>query len=169
MTDPDSLNTFAIRVLLEPNTPEADIRRAISALYYGLFHLLAAAGSDFFATGGPALKNQIARAFAHTTMQKACKRYVNDPRKPFKQALEALAPIPPDQRLASIADAFLKLQEARHEADYDLSAHITIKFGREMSRIAAQAARDFAAVRSLPETTVFLAALLLDDRWTRRG
>jgi hypothetical protein len=169
MTEPDSLYTFAARILHQPDAPEADIRRAISALYYGMFHMLAAAGAVHFAPGGKALQTQVARAFKHTTMQKVCKRYAQLPKPPFPPGANGLVPTPPDQRLAAIASAFLQLQEARHVADYDLSAHLTIKSGRDLMQSAAQAARDFTAVRALPETTVFLAALLLDDRLTHLG
>ena len=43
------------------------------------------------------------------------------------------------------------------------------QYASDLVRLAETALADFDAVQSFPETTVFLAALLLADRWTRRG
>lgn len=46
---------------------------------------------------------------------------------------------------------------------------IEAQYAAELVGLAETALADFDAIQSLPETTVFLAALLLGDRWTRRG
>ena len=60
-------------------------------------------------------------------------------------------------------------QEGRHSADYDLSTAIEPRYAAGLVSLAETALADFDAIQSLPETVVFLAALLLADRWTRRG
>ncbi|GAC1345233.1 MAG: hypothetical protein NVSMB18_24480 [Acetobacteraceae bacterium] len=74
-----------------------------------------------------------------------------------------------DPRLRKAAAAFVQLQEAREGADYDLSITITQSAAEERVQLAGDAAQWFAQVRDLPETRLFLAALLLVDHFTRRG
>lgn len=148
---------------------EVVLRRALSSAYYGLFHRLTTAGSMPFAAGGKPLRFQAARAFSHAAMRKVCDAYVRSPARPFPPGLESLSPSPPDKRLNEVALAFTRLQEGRHLADYDLLAVIEAAYTSELVSIAETALADFDAIQSLPETTVFLTALLLSDRWTRRG
>ncbi len=144
-------------------------RRALSAAYYGLFHRLTTAGSMAFAAGGEPLRFQAARAFSHTAMRKVCDAYIRSPARPFPPGLERLSPSPPDKRLIAVAFAFSRLQEGRYVADYDLSTIVEAAYATELVAMAETALADFDAIQTLPETTVFLTALLLADRWTRRG
>ena len=95
--------------------------------------------------------------------------YVRSPARPFPAPLRHLNPAAPDPRLSTVAGAFAQLQEGRNAADYDLSTAIEVRYAAELVRLAETALADFDAIQTLPETTVFLAALLLADRWTRRG
>lgn len=122
-----------------------------------------------FAAGGDPLRFQVTRVFNHTAMRKVCDAYVRSPQRPFPPALEHLCPQPPDPRLIGIAAAFVDLQDGRHAVDYDLSAMIEARYAIGLVAVAATALANFDAIQSLPETTVFLTALLLADRWTRRG
>ena len=148
---------------------ETALRRALSSAYYGLFHRLTTAGSMPFTAGGEPLRFQATRAFSHTAMRKVCDAYVRSSARPFPTGLEKLSLNPPDRRLIGIALAFARLQESRHLADYDFSVVIEPPYAADLVRLAETALADFDAIQSLPETTVFLAALLLADRWTRRG
>ena len=148
---------------------DVELRRALSSAYYGLFHRLTTAGSIPFAASGDALRFQVARAFSHSAMRKVCDAYVRSPTRPFPASVQHLNPTAPDPRLSTVADAFAQLQEGRHAADYDLSTVVEPPYAAELVRLAETALADFDAIQSLPETTVFLAALLLADRWTRRG
>ena len=71
--------------------------------------------------------------------------------------------------LIEIADAFIRLQEARHTADYDLNDELSIDEASELHLVLETALENLARVEDQPATVIFLAALLLDDRWTRRG
>jgi len=64
---------------------------------------------------------------------------------------------------------FLELQEARNQADYDLLSTVSVRDTDHLITVARRAVRDLRVIESLPETSVFLTALLLADRWTRRG
>lgn len=122
-----------------------------------------------FSIGGASLRFQTARAFNHSAMRKVCDAYVRSPARPFPPGLEHLNPSAPNERLIYIANAFTRLQEGRYAADYDLSTEIEIEYASELVRMAERSLTRFDAIQSLPETTVFLTALLLADRWARRG
>ncbi len=146
-----------------------ELRRAASAAYYALFHLLANAGAQTFAAGGVELVQQVSPAFSHTTMRKVCDAHVRSPLRPFPASLDHLHPHQPDKRLISISSTFAQLQEGRHSADYDLAAVFEPAYVDELVTLAEIAFSNFQRIQILPETQVFLTALLLSDRWTRRG
>lgn len=153
-----------------PTPTDVDLRRAVSAAYYAVFHTLAGAGAQSVAPGSVHLQNQVARAFSHTAMRKVCDAYARSPARPFPQpGLTNLNPAAPNLRLSGIAEAFAVLQEARHAADYDPGYTTSILDASLLLDLAHAALADFAAIQSDPDTQVFLAALLLSDRWTRRG
>ena len=151
------------------NPPEVRLRRAISASYYALFHILTASGSNVFLSGGDALKNQVTRAYNHAAMRKVCDAYVRSPNTPFPPLLSQLNPGAPDTRLTNVARTFARLQDARHIADYDLASTISYLNVVALVALTDAALTDFQAIEAQPETVVFLTALLLADRWTRRG
>ena len=71
--------------------------------------------------------------------------------------------------LIVVAQAFELLQENRFIADYDLLATFGFEDAERLVELAEAALTALDAVRTRPETTIFLTALLLADRWTRRG
>ena len=148
---------------------EVDLRRAASAAYYALFHTLAAAGAQIIAPANDPLQNQVTRAFSHTAMRKVCDAYVRSPGQPFPPSAAHLNPSQPNKQLVNVAAAFTQLQEARHTADYDLSFTVLYTDAVRLVQTGESALADFAAIQALPETQVFLTALLLSDKWTRRG
>lgn len=148
---------------------ETKLRRAISASYYALFHTLTAAGAEVIAPANPVLQSQVARAFAHSSMRKVCDAYVRSPGQPFPPALAQLNPGTPNSRLVNVVTTFASLQEARHLADYDLMSRVDYPSTVRPVGAADSAISNFTAIQTLPETQVFLIALLLADRWTRRG
>jgi hypothetical protein len=97
-----------------PNEPkQVDLRRAVSAAYYGLFNLLTTEAAQNWKH--PSQRDRFARMFDHGRM-KTCSSKV------------ASRPLPTDpvevraaQGLRLVADSFVKLQQARHTADYDTS------------------------------------------------
>lgn len=148
---------------------EAELRRAISTAYYGLFHLLIEQASGLFAPLDPRLRGQISRAYSHGTMRKTREEFWRGRSGRFSPPLDALVTGPLDARLATIASDFLQLQEARQIADYDLSDTLNYSYAIEKVEQAHSAAQMLISIDHLPQTAVFLTALLLGDRWTRRG
>lgn len=95
----------------EPRRPrQASLRRAVSTAYYALFHLLTAAAVSNWKIARQ--RPKLARVFEHGKMKSACSETV----KQLQSRKDASA-----QRVKAVADAFVKLQQHRHTADYDNS------------------------------------------------
>lgn len=169
MIDHKQIQLFAARLLASPNATEVEVRRSVSALYYGLFHRLAAAGATVFLPGGELLSSQAARAFSHGTMLDVCKAYCLPSKNQLPSPLDRLVPKVRDKRLVDVAQAFIDLQDARHSADYDVFREFPRVDGLDWLTQAEHAHWMLDQVQDLPETIVFLTALLLHDRWKRRG
>jgi hypothetical protein len=142
---------------------QASLRRAVSAAYYALFHLLANEGASRFVPNSPErLRAQTHRAFAHGEMKNACKQTIKS-----SGALLGLLISPLEAELKTVAEVFVELQQQRHLADYDLSQSYN---GIDVLGIIAKANTAISAwnrVRNTPNANVFLAALLLNSRWNR--
>lgn len=155
----------------EPRRPrQASLRRAVSTAYYALFHLLADAASREIVSGQnqTVLRSSIGRALNHTETKKACLAVANwNPRNP-PPPLVTMIPQGPGNHVRNIGSAFVELQQARHEADYDLLR----RFSRsDMLALLTLAGAAFASLASLnrtnPERRVFLLALVFHGRWRR--
>ncbi|HMC10508.1 MAG TPA: hypothetical protein VKH44_04430 [Pirellulaceae bacterium] len=142
---------------------QASLRRAVSAAYYALFHLLVDEAASTLVTDRN-LRLLVARAFEHGHMKHAASSFAS---AALPQNLAAIAgrKIPKD--LQEVAATFIDLQEARHEADYNFAERFT---RTEVQRHIHRARRAFAAwtrVKGQKIARVFLAALLLARRWDR--
>ena len=55
---------------------QASLRRAVSAAYYALFHLLTSEAANLIGPAAPpGLRQQVRRAFAHREMKHVCKPF----------------------------------------------------------------------------------------------
>jgi uncharacterized protein (UPF0332 family) len=89
---------------------QVDLRRAVSAAYYGLFHLLTTEAAQNWKNAGQ--RDRFARMFDHGRMKTSSSKISSRP-----------LPVDPADAtgLKLVADSFVKLQQARHTADYDNS------------------------------------------------
>ena len=101
-------------------------------------------------------------------MRKICDLIAND-KSAGKTMLEAMLPGTFSDALVRVCRAFTTLQEARHAADYDLAVAPSLAGAKALRTICLSALSDWNEVRETPEATVLLTALLLSDKWTRRG
>ncbi len=87
----------------DPKRPkQANLRRAVSATYYALFHLLIADAIKYWRTERQ--RDTLARAFEHGKMRSVCNRCDSA-----------------NADLKAVAVPFVELQQWRHLADYDNS------------------------------------------------
>ena len=105
----DLIDTASLLVASKKKPSQANLRRAVSTVYYALFHCLARSCADLMigSTGADRSKHawqQAYRAMDHAFAKSACK---NDKITQFPQPIE------------DFANAFVTMQEKRHLADYD--------------------------------------------------
>ncbi len=102
----------------DPKRPkQASLRRAVSAAYYALFHLLIA--ETVLNWKRPKERNTLARMFDHGMMKKACERKLSILNAYFKTEPTHGPQSQSAKRLHRVADTFIKMQQHRHAADYD--------------------------------------------------
>jgi hypothetical protein len=138
-----------------------------------LFHLLTeeAANAAFRGNDAADLRAVFRRAFQHATMKKAAQGFgAGNPAEPWKLLLAT-----PSPELKLVASTFADLQQARHQADYDISHNLTRAEAIDLVERADAATAAWKSIRkdnpgdrsySL-EARVFLAALLVHDQVSR--
>ena len=147
--------------LKEPRRPlQASLRRAISASYYALFHLLVeeATMRKFSGRDRAALRGCLGRAFVHADMKRVAQQFSEGGVSPkLGPGMNGPAVQP---ELAGVAATFVNLQQARHEADYDTIRRFTRPDVIDLVDRAEQAFRDWNTVRRSVQADVFLTGLL---------
>lgn len=131
----DELLAHALALVRTQPQSELNSRRAVSAAYYAVFHLLI-----FEATGhwdNVALRPTLGRAYDHALMRTTCNRIQDVREFPYTGEKPQLV-----QQLKEIAQAFVRLQEDRHLADYDLTERL----------VHADAVRQVQAAESIFQT-----------------
>jgi hypothetical protein len=137
---------------------QSSLRRSVSTSYYALFHLLTAEAS---ALVGPNLTkvalHKMQRWFDHGEMKRVCGMFSTI--QPPKQIASLLgAPVSAD--LQAVAQAFVKLQEARHDADYNLDSTWTKLTAQEFFQVSKTAFSAWSRVRRTHEGNLFAIALM---------
>lgn len=143
----------------------ATLRRSISTAYYAVFSLLVEAGASMIGGLGSqnkTLRGTLARLFQHTEMFEACAGFANS--NPAERWKQCLGNQPISQDLATVAAKFRDLQQARHEADYDILKKIKKSDARKSVDDAFQVFESWDNVKVTSEAKVFLLALLFHNR-----
>ncbi len=146
----------------EPQKPrQASLRRSVSASYYALFHLLIdeAVKRMFTGTDRAALRDTLVRQFDHGKMRVVAESYLG--RNPNAAQHPGLNGQSLQPQLISVAEAFLDLQQARHDADYDRAYRLTRSDTLDLLSVAQDAFEDWKVVRKTLQADVFLASLLV--------
>ncbi|MCC7491156.1 MAG: hypothetical protein IT204_02350 [Fimbriimonadaceae bacterium] len=144
---------------------QADLRRAVSAAYYALFHALIDASTRMALGSSPSrapLRGVLARCFDHGEMARACKALAGGTLpSALQQVLPAGLPSPDLQRLGI---AFGLLQRWRHTADYDLNQPLARAAVLSMIDLARTACAVAATLPTDDTSRLFLALLPLWGR-----
>lgn len=150
---------------------QAHLRRAVSAAYYALFHLLVDdATRRMFGSQDDraALRVCLARAFSHSTMANVAKDFAAAGaarKRPLGDRLRpALDGLKVQPEIGKVARNFITLQGARHTADYDVSKPVAPDWAERMVSLAEEAFAEWAKVRDTLQADVFLAGMLVFDR-----
>jgi hypothetical protein len=147
----------------DPTRPkQASLRRAISTAYYALFHLLVREATAALVSD-PGLRSLVPRAFDHAEMKRACRPFAAGD---LTAHLKQITPVVPAE-LRAVAEAFIDLQQGRHEADYNVATTFRRVDVLGLVQRAEAAFRSWQSVRYQQAATVFLVSLLFTDRWKK--
>jgi len=142
----------------------ADLRRAVSAAYYALYHhVVGLAVNHAIPDGKPAEQAELSRLFTHAAVKTVCEQ-ITSARPPPASRANLLGPLKTNVALRDAALAFVPLQQARHDADYNHQA----AFSRAGVLTLVDSARD--AIKKLDLVTgtrdgqTFLALIMLEAR-----
>ncbi len=150
----------------EPTRPkQASLRRAISAAYYALFHLLVFEASRLLVKD-LRLVNRINRVYGHAGMNEISKSFANGEWPKAFDPVKGAFPVP--QELKSVSQAFVDLQQARHDADYNLGKKFTRSEALGFVEQSRKAFEDWDKVRKDDLARIYLACFLLWEQWNKR-
>jgi|SRR5580658_2264219 uncharacterized protein (UPF0332 family) len=142
-----------------PQEPEqACFRRSISTAYYALFHLLVQEAVQNW-NGSSTLRFGLERKFEHKTM----KDVSNAVWRSSWRGWSTPSPAVPTE-LEAVAQIFVKLQEARQQADYD---NAKIWKSTDVQAMLADAQRAFVnwgSIRTHPTANEYLLSLLIGNK-----
>ena len=105
-----------------------------------------------------ALRHCLTRAFGHAVMKQVAQQFSKNEVKP--KLAPGLNGQPLQSELLQVASAFVDLQEARHEADYDTARRFTRREVLDLVSQAEQAFADWSRVRGSVQADTFLVGIL---------
>jgi len=145
----------------EPKRPkQASLRRAVSAAYYALFHFLISEAALYMVKGAGHMEMRpvFQRAFVHSHMKRVAMKFANNE---LSARWKGAAGQQISQDLRDVARAFGQLQEARHEADYNLSRQFSRGNVNDLIEMSEKAMEAWRTIRDSAEAHAFLIALLV--------
>ena len=139
---------------------QASLRRSVSASYYAVFHMLIdeATRRMISGSGRADLRHCLARAYAHGNMKKVARQFAGGGVSP--KLRPGLNGQPLQRELVAVAAAFVDLQQARQEADYNIARRFTRREVLNLADRAEQAMADWRGLRRTAQADTFLAGLL---------
>lgn len=81
--------------------------------------------------------------------------------------IRSLIANPLPAQLIAIAQNFIRLQEERHKADYDLATRFERARAQDAVALAVQSFADWEMIRNTDEARVFLASLMFWKLWSK--
>jgi uncharacterized protein (UPF0332 family) len=147
----------------EPKRPkQASLRRAVSAAYYALFHLLATETAKNWKRA--AERPTLARMLDHGPMGKVCATKRDELNESFKTRLPAGREGEVAQHLHTITNTFVLMLQHRHTADYDGSTKWSRTDTLDKIQLVEAAFESWREIREETVAQKFLVTLLLRER-----
>lgn len=149
---------------------QASLRRAISSAYYALFHLLIHDACRVIVSDEETI-GMIARSYDHGKMARISKLFSRGDLPTKLRPLRSTFSDPSRNsildRLKSVAQSFVDLQDARHEADYNLRKRFTRREVKVLIGLAESAFSDWNQIRKDDLARIYLACFLSFDAWDK--
>ena len=153
----EELLQHARDLVRRPNATEADLRRAVSATYYAVFHLLI---FETCANWNRAdSRPKLGRMFDHTLMKKVSNQVTDSKKMPFAGEDPVLV-----GKLRKLARIFVDLQDKRHEADYDTSRSWTFTHAEKEVLAGEHAFELWTRIKGAKIAQEYLVSLLIRPR-----
>ena len=114
MAHHDDLLAHAFALVHTQPQSETVLRRAVSAAYYAVFHLLIFEATQHWDNSG--LRSTLGRAYDHGLMRTTSNRILDQREFPYANEDPRVV-----KELREIALGFIELQQERHFADYNLT------------------------------------------------
>ncbi len=147
-------------VTLPPN--QANLRRAVSTAYYGLFHLLIR--SAVMKWSDPLHQARIARMFEHERMKKICGATIKSIRAAINLDDSNSTEARCRTELITVAQAFILLQQERHNADYNLERPLDRADAMEQVEMSNSAFVSWEVASGSEAAREFLFSLLFKEK-----
>ena len=156
---------LAVSALDEAVMHEVLRRRAVSDNYYALFHRINQDAVALLAPNVPQQTNyRIQRWLDHAELKRVCGRFL--PTKLDQPLLGLIGDsAPPD--LQFVARSVVVLQEARHNADYDLGYTLSFDDTLNLLDSATTAIAAWGRVLISAEANIFILSLLMWKNWEK--
>ncbi|MBY0228192.1 MAG: hypothetical protein K2W96_02810 [Gemmataceae bacterium] len=149
---------------VDPHRPrQANLRGAVSSACYALFHLLVSEAAERFVQHEE-MASRIARLYNHGEMRKVCAHFADD-RLP--RGIRPVGTYTINADVRAVAEAFVRLQDARHLADYDPNRNYHRGGALGNFLLAEQAFEAWGRARRSDDARLLLACFLLWERWDR--
>lgn len=142
---------------------QVDLRRAVSAAYYGTFHYMLTAAADEFV--GITKRNTVRYALAYRSIDhRSLRELCEEAKKPQpRPKYQRYAPNGFGPNIQAFANAFIDLQEKRHAADYDPAMRVKTSDARLAVQTARSAVGRFTTAAQASREA-FLALLAFPPR-----
>jgi uncharacterized protein (UPF0332 family) len=141
-----------------PAFEQASFRRSVSTAYYSLFHLLINGSAQRW-NGSAEARLGLERAFKHSNMKEISEAVWKGSWKSWG-APQLVVPA----ELKQLANAFVVLQEARHQADYDNTKLWTSTEVDSRLNQARAAFQNWQNIQTDPAAHEYLLALLIGKK-----
>lgn len=150
----DDLLAQALELVYTAPSTQASLRRAVSAAYYAVFHLLVAEATSNW--NNVPLRAALGRAYDHGIMRAASNRLLN--MRDFTFAEEDPNVV---AGLRFVAFTFTELQEHRHFADYNLIEDLDPSDALSQVTSAEKIFNRWPSIRSEQIAQEYLVSLLV--------
>ena len=153
----DDLLAHALSLVHVQPQSELTLRRAVSAAYYSVFHLLIAEATAHW--DNPALRTTLGRAYDHGLMKTSSNRIMDIREFPYANETPSVV-----SDLRYIAQNFSQLQEDRHFADYNLTKPLDPSDALRQVKVAEKIFETWPIVHTEQIAQEYLTLLLVKKR-----
>lgn len=150
----DELLAHALELVHISPPTQLTLRRAVSAAYYAVFHLLISEAASNWAN--VSLRTALGRAYDHGVMQTASNRIVDKRKSPFTGEDAAVV-----NSLRFVGRTFSQLQGDRHFADYNLTKDLDPPEALAQVRSAEEIFNTWPSIRAEQIAQAYLVSLLV--------